>query len=202
MSLPFERQDVSAGADKHRATRDGVRAGDRFVCVYDQTYGSLRLTSHLMKPNVLREVFARAKEIARNDPNLRLSGETLDALEMMADCVELEPESLRGDEGTAGTVGSFVAVIMPGSTGIDTHKDNEEFEVSSVFFSPVLSAVAYRGNYASTRKKAEASNRLHSATIVTVRADHIQALAGESKTGYFSMETGELLNQLPLPGEF
>lgn len=40
MSLPFERQDVNAGADKHRATRDGVNAGDRFVCVYDQTYGS------------------------------------------------------------------------------------------------------------------------------------------------------------------
>src|SRR5690606_21756950 len=46
MSLPFERQDINAGADKHRATRDAVHEGQRFICIYDQTYGSMRLTGH------------------------------------------------------------------------------------------------------------------------------------------------------------
>jgi DEAD/DEAH box helicase domain-containing protein len=47
-----------------------------------------------------------------------------------------------------------------------------------------------------------AQNHLHTATTVTVPADRILALAGESKTGYFSLETGELVEQLPMAGEF
>jgi DEAD/DEAH box helicase domain-containing protein len=202
MSLPFERQDVSAAADRHRATRDGVTAGDRFICIYDQTYGSLRLTSHLMNTEVLREVFARACEIARLDPNFRLPPETFAALESMAACVELEPEEVVGAAASGSTPDQFVPVIMPGSMGIDTHKDNEEFEITAVFYSPILARVAYRGHYVSSRKKVQAANHLHSATTVIVRADHIQPLTGESGAGYFNLETGEITTRLPLPGEF
>ena len=55
--------------------------------------------------------------------------------------------------------------------GIDTHQDNDEFEVSAVFFSPVLGAFAYRGIYVSTKEKAMLANGNHSATAVIVRAD-------------------------------
>jgi DEAD/DEAH box helicase domain-containing protein len=202
MSLPFERQDVSAGADKHRATRDLVSAGDRFVCIYDQTYGSLRLTSHLMRIDVLREVFRRATDIALNDPNFQLSKETLSALQEMAKCLDTEATDLvSGEKGIAANE-KFVEVILPGSAGIDTHKDNEEFEVEGVFYSPMFSAIAYRGHYSSAKKKAQHETPRHSATTVTVRADHICSLAGESKTGYFNLETGEVVGSAPLPGEF
>lgn len=202
MSLPFERQDVSAGADKHRTTRDGVNAGDRFVCVYDQTYGSLRLTSHLMKTEVLRDVFAQARDIAVNDSNFCLDKETLQALFAMADAVLLEPEDLTCPEKSPETNERYSPIILPGEMGIDIHKDNEEFEVDSVFFSPMLQCVAYRGHYVSTKKKEEAATQFHSSTTVIVRAEHIHPLNGESKIGYFSLETAEIINQLPLPGEF
>lgn len=202
MSLPFERQDINAGTDKHRATRELVTAGDRFVCIYDQTYGSLRLTSHLMKPEVVRDVFARAVDIALNDPNFQLNEETLAALQEMAGCVGQEPIDLANADRAMPVSERFVPVILPGSIGIDTRKDHEEFEVEGVFFSPLFSAVAYRGYYSAAKKKAQLATATHSATVVTVRADHICQLNGESKVGFFNLETGEIVDSVPLAGEF
>jgi hypothetical protein len=54
----------------------------------------------------------------------------------------------------------------------NTHKENEEFEVEGVFYSPMFSAVAYRGYYSGVKKKTQHAIVRHSATTVTVRADH------------------------------
>lgn len=202
MSLPFERQDINAGADKHRATREPVISGERFVCVYDQTYGSLRLTSHLMKTNVIRDVFTLAADIALNDPNFQLGAETLAALQEMADCVLEEPTDVDQTDASMPVSEKYASVILPGSSGIDTYKDNEEFEIEGVFYSPMFSAVAYRGQYSAVKRKTQLATETHSATTVTVRADHICPLDGESKTGYFNLETGEMVDSAPLPGEF
>lgn len=197
MSLPFERQDVSAGNDRHRASREGIEVDDRFICVYDQTYGSLRLTSHLMNTEVLREVFLRACDIAKNDPNYGLTGESLQALLDMGDCVSLNAEVVMVGGSNFVSDSRYVEVIMPGSIGLDMHKDNEEFEVNHVFFSPLLSAVAYRGYYSAEKKSAESANKFHSATVITVPALKIRPLEGESKIGYFSPDTAELFKELP-----
>jgi len=202
LSLPFDRQDVNAAADRHRAPREGISAGDRFICIYDQTYGSLRLTSHLMRSEVLRDVFARACEIARLDPNLQVSTETLAALEAMAACVQEEPQDVMGTATPSSTPDRFVQVIAPGGVGIDTHKDNEEFEVTSVFYSPIIGKVAYRGCYLTNRTAVRAETARHTATTVSVPADRIVALIGETKIGYFNLETGEVFDEAPLAGEF
>lgn len=202
LSLPFDRQDVNAASDRHRATRDGVNAGDRFICIYDQTYGSLRLTSHLMKTEVLRAVFEHACEIARLDPNLQLSTKSLAALEAMSACVAQEAQDVLGTASVSANPDHFISIVMPGSVGIDIHKDNDEFEIAAVFYSPVIGKVAYRGCYVTDKKKVMAQNRFHTVTTVTVPAHRIQALAGESKTGYFNLETGEVVEQLPVAGEF
>lgn len=204
MHLPFERQDVSDGADKHRTARDGIEADDRFVCVYDQTYGSLRLTSRLAETVVLREVLARAAEIAHNDPNLGFSPQSLEALDEMVASANLEPQLATSSVPSVPTVASgatatHVHVILPGSMGIDTHQDNEEFEVEAVFFSPMLGTVAYRGHRVSSKKKELAANGKHSETTVIVRADHIAPVQGESKLGWFSLETGAILDEIPSP---
>ncbi len=202
MAVPFERQDINSGADKHRATREPVTAGDRFVCIYDQTYGSLRLTSHLMQTDVIRDVFARASDIALNDPNFQLDAETLEALREMTECVKEEPSDIGQRDARIPISEKYVTVILPGSIGLDTHKDNEEFEVQGVFYSPIFSAIAYRGQYSATKRKAQLVTERHSATTVLVRADHLCPLNGESKTGYFNVETGEVVASMPLPGEF
>lgn len=202
MSLPFERQDISAGADKHRATRGEVQEGSRFLCVYDQTYGSLRLTSHLMKTEILRSVLAQAKEIAFNDSNVGLSSEAIQALEEIVESVMREPDRPKLGPSRGIEDGEFVEVIMPGSRGVNVYRDNEEFEVERVFYSPQFGCLAYRGKHASEKARAERESWRHSQTTITVRMDHIMPLSGESKVGFYSLETGELMDAKPLAGEF
>jgi DEAD/DEAH box helicase domain-containing protein len=48
IQIPFERQDINFAADAHRAQRGPINEGSNFVAIYDQTYGSLRLTSRIM----------------------------------------------------------------------------------------------------------------------------------------------------------
>lgn len=202
MSLPFERQDISAGAAKHRLTRDGVREGDKFVCVYDQTYGSLRLTSHLMKTEVLRDVFARARDIAVNDVSFELNSATIAALEEMAVCVEADPQVNDADRSALRLTEELVPIVLPGSIGINVHKDNEEFEIEGIFFSPQLGCLAYRGKHTFEKRRAEKESWRHGKATMSVPVSHVVPLDGESKMGFYNIETGEIVESLPLDGEF
>ena len=58
--LPFERQDIDFAVDKNRLSRGFVNEKDRFIAIYDRTYGSLRLSSHILQDNVLPAVLERA----------------------------------------------------------------------------------------------------------------------------------------------
>jgi DEAD/DEAH box helicase domain-containing protein len=202
MASAFERQDISAGADRHRATRDGVKEGDRFVCLYDQTYGSLRLTSRLVDPAVLRSVLSYALDIARNDPNFELNSRTLAALEQMVECSAEQPESIGPGGHTLSTGEQYVPIILPGSIGVNLQRDNEEFLIEGVFYSPQLGCLAYRGVHVSDQRRAAMESSRFSKTTIAVAVPHVQPLAGVSSTGFYDVETGEILDHVPVAGEF
>ena len=173
----------------------------RAVCIYDQIYGSLRLTSHLMKTEVLHNVFARSWEIALHDPNFALNAETRSALEEVTYCISLDPEEISGTGGSTLLGEQWVEIILPGSVGINVQKDNEEFEVEGVFFSPQFSRLAYRGKHLSEKKKVETTTWRHSATTMAVPVELVRPLEGESKTGFYNLQTGEIVDHLPEEGE-
>lgn len=195
MTVPFEPQDISAGGDRHRSSRDGIEEGARFACVYDQTYGSLRLTSRLMEESILRAVLGLAVEIAETSDLFDLNAESVYALREMADDSQLEPKRM---EATAAiTVDSqYVIIIKPGSYGVNIKKDNEEFLVEGVFFSPQHGELAYRGKHATEKKKAEQENRFHGQATVIVSVKSVLPLDGVSEIAYYNYETGEVLDQI------
>lgn len=201
MTVPFEPQDISAGGDKHRSSREGIDEGARFACVYDQTYGSLRLTSRLMEENVLRAVLELAVEIANTSELFNLNAESVCALLEMAKESQQEPSFI---EATAAiTVESqFGVIVKPGSYGVDIKKDNEEFLVEGVFFSPLHGELAYRGKHTTEKKKAEQENRLHGQATVIVPVKSIQPLTGVSEIVYYNYETGEIVESVPETNEF
>lgn len=201
MVVPFEPQDISAGADKHRSNREGISEGSRFACVYDQTYGSLRLTSRLVESEVLREVLRMAVEIAQTSDMFELNSESISALNELAEDSLQEPK--RMESSVAITVDSqYGVIIKPGSYGVDLNKDNEEFWVDGVFFSPQFGELAYRGKHITEKKKAEQENWRHGATSITVPVKSIQVLDGVSLVAYYNYETGEILDSIPQEGEF
>lgn len=195
MTVPFEPQDISAGADKHRSDHEGIAEGARFACVYDQTYGSLRLTSRLMEENVLRAVLGLAVEIAETSDMFGLNAESIQVLREIIEDSQQEPKRLAAN--AAITVDSqFGVIIKPGSYGIDVKKDNEEFLVEGVFFSPQHGELAYRGKHSSEKNRAEQENKWHGQATVIVPVKVIQPLDGITEVAYYNYETGEILARI------
>jgi DEAD/DEAH box helicase domain-containing protein len=66
LKVPFERQDIGFAADRLRVEREPfLRQGQPFLTVYDQTYGSLRLSKRLLEPGALARVLAEAVFLGR-----------------------------------------------------------------------------------------------------------------------------------------
>ena len=61
--------------------------------------------------------------------------------------VEVPSRVLSTDQRAPNPTGStLVQVIMPGGRGLNIRNGNEEFEIESIFFNPVLSELCYRGH--------------------------------------------------------
>src|SRR5205814_6945698 len=69
MMIPFERRDIAVAVDKHRVNRSPISEGQRFIALYDQTYGSLRLSGRILDGNIIREVINRTM-VLLNDHEL------------------------------------------------------------------------------------------------------------------------------------
>ena len=188
MVIPFERRDIHFASDKHRAKSGTIKEGDRFVSIYDQTYGSLRLSGRILEEQILKQVFGKAVELAQHDESLNINSETIAALEQVLPSLSEPPVdiSFESEIFPEKDTERFVKVIMPGSKGLDINKNNEEFFVEGVFFSPSVKGLAYRGKHLSERTP-KFNNVTNSIPI-----DSLKEIPGESKLCIYDYETGEL----------
>lgn len=189
MEIPFDRQDVSFASGTLKVARGPLQVGDRFVAVYDQTCGSLRLSGRLLEDGVATRVWERAIQLAKTGNELFPAAlEASDCLEkllaesreprtqLLDDFVDLQIAAGRDDACER------VRVIMPGSSGLNVRLSNEEFEVEAVFFNPALGP-SYRGHRASSVDRSVPS---------MFQVGDIVAIPGESIEGWYNPATGEL----------
>lgn len=192
IEIPFERQDINWAAGRLKVPRGPFQEGTWFVAVFDQTYGSLRLSGRLMDSGVMRKILLRAMDLSRAGTLIDLNNETIECLNEIALSTELPVRDIL-TEITGSEVGitrdaaaaddRLVRVILPGSVGLDRMKDNEEFYVEAVFFSP-RDGLRYRGRHPSDTD----------ATVkITVPVQNLVPVPGESRLGWYDLETGELL---------
>jgi DEAD/DEAH box helicase domain-containing protein len=184
MGNPFERQDIAVACDRHRATRGPIPEGSRFIALFDQVYGSLRLSGRLMEDGVLANVLATAIELATAD-----GAPVAAALNAMQSELDTPVRVLDNNEKPAGPVGgTLIDVIMPGGKGLNVRNGNEEFEVESIFFNPVLSELCYRGHTPSTI--IQKPGQQPTTTILPVSA--VVPVPGESVEGVYDLMSGEV----------
>ncbi|MGI5829370.1 MAG: DEAD/DEAH box helicase [Bradymonadia bacterium] len=194
MVIPFERQDISYGSDKHRADREEFRKGSKFISIFDQTYGSLRLTSRFLEHDVIEKAFMFAIDIAENDPRFSSFQEEINALRSMKaelnnpvkDVLLAKQNQVQGDE-------NHKMVILPGSVGLDTRGGrNEEFFIESIFYSPTY-GLSYKGRHLSkTSKRMTTETWKAGVPIFIVPVESLQEIPGESKMGLYDLETGDI----------
>ena len=190
LHIAFERRDIGYGDDKFRADRERFPKDQKFLSVFDQTYGSLRLTSRLHEDDVLRPVLKTALRLAQNDDRFEANDATLCALEKLYLACE-QPATLYQDNAIrTDPAEEKVPVILPQSNGVDITKNNEEFFVESIFYSPQL-GVAYRGFHESEERR-RIGHSQHSNADIIVPTRNIVEIPGVSQMGFYNLLTGEI----------
>ena len=191
MVIPFERHDIYFGSDKYRAKRGPINEGDKFISIYDQTYGSLRLSRRILEEQVLMQVLEKLEktvELFRDGKSLGINSETIIALKQILESLSKSPLefSFDSENGLITNANRFEKIVMPGSKGLNIKKNNEEFFVDGIFFSPVFKGLAYRGKHISEK------NKKYEDVVISIPIDSLKEIPGESKLGLYNYETGEI----------
>lgn len=185
LTIPFERQDIGFAADRLRVDREPYfHQGQPFLAIYDQTYGSLRLSNRLLAPGMLAQVLVEAALLGARQGSLAGSPGSLDALRQMARAALREPRQALafGGESALETRDPerWERVVMPGSKGLMV-RTNEEFLVMRILQTPV--GLSYEGTPASMQGSG--------ASVMPLLSD-VAEIPGESSAGWYNLETGEL----------
>lgn len=182
MAVPVERRDVGVAVDRHRRVHGPLAEGSRFIALYDQTYGSLRISGRVLEEHLLAPLLETAIDLCEEDGGVDGTLEARAVLRELAEAANAQSgEKWWARSAVVVAAGDNVAkVIMPGSIGLQLLHDNREFYVEDVFFSP--QGLRYRGHHEATR---------HGVTEI-VSIDQLAPLEGVSKTGLYDLETGEL----------
>ena len=193
MVIPFERRDVAFSNDKHRRQRGIIKEGDKFASIYDQTYGSLRLSGRILETSVLNNIVDKLEaviDLSKKDGTVEKGSATLLALEQILNSLSRPYVDFSFDSETElpSDTDHYVQIIKPGSKGINVKKDNEEFYIDGVFFSPVFNKLAYRGKHIS-----ENGQRFDDA-VISIPIDFLIEIPGESEVGRYNLGTGEIID--------
>ncbi len=191
MIIPFERRDIAFSDDKHRRARTPINEGDKFVSIYDQTYGSLRLSGRILEESVLSSFVDRLeniKNISQKEGFLEKGSATVKALEEILNSLTQPYVDFSFDSSALSLTDAdrYLRVVKPGSKGIDIKKDNEEFFVEGVFYSPLMKSLAYRGRHISEKGK-----KFDYSTI-SIPVNSLIEIPGESEMSLYDFETGEI----------
>jgi DEAD/DEAH box helicase domain-containing protein len=187
--VPLERRDINFSSDKYRTNVGVIDEGNKFICIYDQTYGSLRLSGHILEKKQLKLIGEKAFELSRCNESIDINPETVSALEETVDSLSKSWSNISfnsSKETDRPQDELFKKVIRPGSKGLDIKKNNEEFFIDDVFYSPVVGGLTYRGKHSSEQTtKYDGINN-------SIPVDSLVEIPGESKTGLYDFETGEI----------
>ncbi|GAB4336174.1 MAG: hypothetical protein OHK0038_14360 [Flammeovirgaceae bacterium] len=216
--IPFEPQDIGFGKDKIRTDISELKTDDKFVCVYDQTYGSLRLTNRLTELETLQKVFDKAIDLVQDKEgeyilslDTAISKETINALCVMRLCLDSFAENLDLEEEQTITLTgtNHQEIILPyygagigtkdwtKSKGVSLARSNEEFFVANLIHTTENGEpkLYYRGYFASAVKFDAQGNLIMNNTNppTQVSAKSIQPF-GESATAVYDLELQDIVS--------
>lgn len=183
---PYERTDVATGSGKLAQAMLEFAKGDRYLALYDQTYGSLRLSGNVMEPAILRAALDEAVAAVESGrlEHLQVSPASRAALFALRDAASAAPVPL------ALVPGAIIAaeenselIVAPDSSGWIISDENQEFEVSRVFVHP-RDGLVYSGKKAGAREQPGVD--------IIFPVAKIQPIPGISKLARYHYDTGEV----------
>jgi DEAD/DEAH box helicase domain-containing protein len=142
--IPFDRQDIGWAADSFRQPRPpSIAEGQPFLSVFDQVYGSLRLSGRLLEPDLLGRVLLEAGLLAATQGLVQINPAGRAALgELCAASLDRSLRRLSFGSVEVNLPPGTERVILPGSKGL-LLRSSEEFRVIGVVRMP--NGVSYEG---------------------------------------------------------
>jgi DEAD/DEAH box helicase domain-containing protein len=150
------------------------------------TFRSLphRLSGRLLEDGKLGETLALAARLLEEQDPGEEATVSIRAFESMAACFAGESTEISFEtDSVPKSTGMYKQVILPGNKGLNLTRNNEEFEVEHVFYHPAFNGLAYRGRHMSTTGESVKE---------TIGIDSLVEIPGESKTGMYNFDTGEI----------
>lgn len=179
--VPFEKQDIDASSDSLRVGLPMLfEKSDRFIAVYDQTYGSLRLSGRLLDDHTLESALDEACSMLKKQTIIQLNLATQNALELLANAAKQEREVLQIASGEVQITNNCDRVILPGSKGLHIHT-HQEMHVEKVFLTK--EGLRYRVRL----NPKEGIDATHPNPLTT----DIIPIPGESLIGLYNYNTAE-----------
>jgi len=186
--VPLDSRDVAAASGKYMNEKGPIHKGDRFLAVFDQTYGSLRLSHRLTEPMVLKQLGKRMPMLLDQyvDPatGQPLPPEACEAVTAIATDMLATPQTL--SILSTPPQADCIPVIMAGSSGTSITRGCQEFTVERVFYNPHEQKLMYFGKYH------ESVDGELGSTETAEPIENIKEIPGESKMGFYDAGTGEV----------
>jgi DEAD/DEAH box helicase domain-containing protein len=189
MLLPFDRQDIGWSADVFREAHPPFIGQEQpFLAIYDQVYGSLRLSARILGPGLLGCVLLDACLLAGRQAQGTVNAAGKDALvKMCKRAFKAKTQRLDFRLVEQPLPQDAERVILPESKGL-LLRSSEEFHVVRIIQLP--GAVCYEGIPASLTGSA--------ATIMPQLLD-VAEIPGESLMGLYYPDSGKI-EEIPLNG--
>lgn len=188
LTVPFESRDIGVTTDKLRVERPGLPKGDHVIVIYDQTYGSLRLSSRLLGDGILARVLQTAVTLAGHDLHATPHDEDLPqvcrTLQRLAhDAAQSAQTPAWAAAAPPPTDAERVQVLLPGTTGICLLHDHREMQITQVYYSP-RAGLQYKGRLS--------TDNAWDTHLTVVPVGGVQAIPGVSALGWYDLDLGEL----------
>jgi DEAD/DEAH box helicase domain-containing protein len=180
--VPFDQQDIGWAADSFREEHlPTIQAEQPFLAIFDQVYGSLRLSARLLEPGLLGCVLLEACLIAGQQELAAINPPGRQALKQLCRTAFSERvQHMAFGVKELPTPEGAERVILPDSKGL-LLRSSEEFRVVRIIHLP--GSICYEGIPASMAGTA--------ATVMPQLAD-VAEIPGESHVGLYYPESGVL----------
>jgi DEAD/DEAH box helicase domain-containing protein len=180
--VPFDRQDIGWAADSFRQARPPVIAeGQPFLVVFDQIYGSLRLSARLLEPGLLGRVLLEASLLAASQDMANMNQASRIALgEICALALDQPLSRLGFGEVEIELPEGMERIILPQSKGL-LLRSSEEFRVLRIVQMP--GGLSYEGIPSSLEGSGAATMPL---------LMDVAEIPGESQVGCYDPSTGKI----------
>ncbi len=178
--IPSENSDIGFETGViNKSSADATFAeGDSYIAIFDRTYGSLRLSSHLAQLTVLRKVIAKTHDLVQKSENYVI--EIVRAVAKLYECVQNHTQVK-----TEVPEETTLRRVFKKGTEIKSDKDEKIYRVVDVTFSQKRQQILY--------KVAITGNKIH---IEKNLAENELQPIGEPKLAYFDIRRGLYMEKL------